>query len=117
MEWIARYQIVVVGFSNQLEHWKCFPKVARIRKPLRYHRVLDSIIKYPKPPPKENELKRKRSSSRILLAEDNEVNQRVITKMLKSFNVDDLQIVSNGERAIEAAKTGSFDLILMDIQV
>lgn len=117
VEWMVYSRVVVIGFSSQLEHWKSFPKVTTIRKPLRQYRVLKSITKCVSPLFKENKLKRKRNSSRILLAEDNKVNQHIITKMLKSLNFYDFQIVSNGNQAIEGAKTGSFDLILMDIQV
>jgi PAS domain S-box-containing protein len=49
----------------------------------------------------------------ILLAEDNLVNQKVTTQMLKKigFSVD---IASNGEEALEAWKSKHYDVILMD---
>ena len=54
-----------------------------------------------------------RGGGRILVAEDNAVNQRVIQRMLekKGYLVE---IAANGVRAVEKALQGGFDLILMD---
>jgi signal transduction histidine kinase/ActR/RegA family two-component response regulator len=61
------------------------------------------------PPPAELPL-------RILLAEDNAVNQKLAKKMLdKPGHI--LTVVGNGRSAWEAAVTGDFDLILMDLQM
>lgn len=53
---------------------------------------------------------------RILLAEDNPVNQEVAAAMLRrrGHHVD---IVGDGQTAVTAARTGAYDLILMDIQM
>lgn len=53
---------------------------------------------------------------RILLAEDNPTNQKVVDLILAPCGVD-LTIVENGALAIEAFKAGSFDLVLMDMQM
>ena len=52
--------------------------------------------------------------TKVLLAEDNEVNQMVVRHMLDNQDVD-LTIVGDGEEAVDAYKNGDFDLILMDV--
>jgi PAS domain S-box-containing protein len=52
----------------------------------------------------------------VLVAEDNEVNQRVIEGMLKNLG-HHITLVSDGRAAVEAATRHDFDVILMDIQM
>ena len=51
---------------------------------------------------------------KFLVAEDNEVNQRVVQAMLASTHCS-LTIVENGREAVEAVRAGNFDLVLMDV--
>ncbi|MGL6227068.1 MAG: ATP-binding protein [Thermoguttaceae bacterium] len=53
---------------------------------------------------------------KILLAEDNRINQIVAKDMLERFGIE-LTIVNNGREAVEAIQTGSYDLVLMDVQM
>ena len=57
------------------------------------------------------------SAARILLAEDNEVNQLVARRMLQSLGCDDVRVAGNGREAVEACRTSAFDLVLMDCQM
>ena len=53
---------------------------------------------------------------RVLLAEDNPVNQRVVSMMLQRRG-HDVIVVENGNKAVEACRQGTFDVVLMDIQM
>ena len=55
-------------------------------------------------------------SLHILIAEDNELNQKLITRLVKSRGHTCI-VTENGVEAIEALKNNSFDVILMDIQM
>ncbi len=52
----------------------------------------------------------------ILLAEDNRVNQRVATSVLKRLGYQ-AEIVDNGTKVLEELERRSYDLILMDIHM
>ncbi len=53
---------------------------------------------------------------RILIAEDNIVNQKVCMKMLTKLNYQ-ADLVANGLEVLEALERQSYDVILMDIQM
>ncbi len=54
--------------------------------------------------------------NRILVAEDNQVNQLLITAILNSIDVE-FTITNNGAEAFEEFKRNKFDLVLMDINM
>ena len=53
---------------------------------------------------------------KIMIVEDNPVNQKVMQKLVKIFGHDSL-VIDDGFKVIEAAKSYQPDLILMDIQL
>ncbi|PKN92386.1 MAG: hypothetical protein CVU44_14715 [Chloroflexi bacterium HGW-Chloroflexi-6] len=53
---------------------------------------------------------------RVLLVEDNEINQLVAREMLENLGLR-VALARSGEEAIQKVKTGLFELILMDIQM
>jgi CheY-like chemotaxis protein/HPt (histidine-containing phosphotransfer) domain-containing protein len=55
-------------------------------------------------------------SLRILLAEDNKINQKFATALL-SKGGHRVYIAENGHQAVDAVRRGDFDVILMDIQM
>lgn len=58
-------------------------------------------------------------TARILAAEDNIINQKVLVGMLHAFGFQHITVVSNGAEAVStlSAAPGAFDLILMDISM
>lgn len=58
----------------------------------------------------------KRKGFKILLAEDNLINQKVAMRTLNSAGYD-VDAVMNGEQAVRAHTQNHYDLILMDVQM
>lgn len=54
--------------------------------------------------------------ARILLAEDNTINQIVVVELLEDLEMI-VDIAANGKEAVELARTILYDLILMDLQM
>ncbi|MDE2503085.1 MAG: response regulator, partial [Burkholderiales bacterium] len=54
--------------------------------------------------------------ARILVAEDNPINQQVVCAMLERQGLK-VQLVDNGAAALAAMQEGEFDLVLMDCQM
>jgi signal transduction histidine kinase/CheY-like chemotaxis protein len=87
--------------------------------PIRIGQLLDLLRKAPRPlapraataapPPAE--------MPRILLAEDNPVNQRLALAVLKKQGYTQVDVANNGLEALNAAMAHSYGLILMDCQM
>ena len=63
----------------------------------------------------EEEL-RKIRGARLLLAEDNEINQQVAQEILEGAGLV-VSIANNGKEAVQKVKADSYDAVLMDIQM
>lgn len=57
------------------------------------------------------------SQIRLLLVEDNLINQKVADKLLEKLGVKNITFAINGEHAIEEVEKSNFDIILMDIMM
>jgi two-component system sensor histidine kinase/response regulator len=58
----------------------------------------------------------KLSGQHILLVEDNEINQLVAVEILQNMGLR-VSIAGDGEKAVQMARRGSYDAILMDINM
>ncbi|MDN3922274.1 response regulator [Roseateles violae] len=54
--------------------------------------------------------------ARVLLVEDNELNQDVALGLLGELGLQ-VDLVGNGERAVDRVQAGDYDLVLMDLQM
>ena len=71
----------------------------------------------PSPPPKSQEEKREPSdSAHVLLVEDHDINRAIATRILERSGYR-VTPAENGQIAVELFHTGTFDIILMDIQM
>jgi PAS domain S-box-containing protein len=98
---------------------------AYLVKPIRPSDLLDTIMaikgaaglaKKLSEPITEQTLPEFRARYKILLAEDNPINQKVALHLLQKRG-HTVTVAENGQEALEKFKTGDFDLILMDVQM
>nr|WP_300988633.1 PAS domain S-box protein [Thiocapsa sp.] len=59
---------------------------------------------------------RRRGHSRVLLVEDNQVNQDVAFELLESVGLE-VDLAEDGQGALDKARAGHDDIILMDVQM
>jgi PAS domain S-box-containing protein len=118
--------LAVVPLDDSLDpaRWKALGFAGTVTKPLLPSRLLDAITDAVAP---RSEIPRgvvtdgacrpfKVSGIRVLLAEDNEVNQLVAMEILAAagFCCD---VVATGKQALDAVFRKSYDLVLMDCQM
>jgi len=99
---------------------------ARVDKPVRHHELLDCLVRvYSGSPhastvdPTHGRLKLKAlagSGLRILLAEDNKINQKFAVALLQKAGYA-IDVVENGNQAVDAVRRSDYDVVLMDVQM
>ncbi|MGD9151494.1 MAG: response regulator, partial [Desulfobacterales bacterium] len=67
-------------------------------------------------PEQEAEALENLRGARVLLVEDNEINQQVAMEILQGAGLN-VTIANNGQEGVDAARTNPYDVILMDIQM
>ncbi len=53
---------------------------------------------------------------RVLLVEDNEINQEIALEVLRQAGLD-VMLADNGQQAVERVRENAFDIVLMDMQM
>lgn len=97
---------------------------AYLTKPIKQSELFDVIVSAVGQPVEEKaspSQRRKRSGPalrklRVLVAEDNQVNQLVSTRIFEKLG-HQVTVVNNGREALAAVQAGKFDLIAMDVQM
>jgi two-component system sensor histidine kinase/response regulator len=95
--------------------------VGHLRKPIRraqLNGILAAAVGRGSQVPRtgQSAAARPRWNGHVLLAEDSPVGQEVASKMLRRLGLT-VRVVENGRDAVEAAMTGAFHLVLMDVQM
>ena len=96
-----------------------------LTKPVNQSDLLDAILaalgtspaaSMPAPLVTRHSILEARQKLRVLLAEDNPVNQKLAMRVLEKWG-HSVTLAENGREALEALRTGQFDLVLMDVQM
>jgi len=117
-----------IGGKNEIEKAKEKGFVCYLTKPYKRNELIkcvakaikgeqsyeDSMIsKYKK---KSNDKNDYYNIAKVLLVEDNEINFKLFSKILKNLNID-YDIAINGVEAVTAFELNDYDLIFMDVQL
>jgi two-component system, sensor histidine kinase and response regulator len=97
---------------------------AYLVKPIRQAELLNAICqvldgtpqKQPAPLVTRHTLREEQQRVRILLAEDNAMNQTLAVRLLEKHGYS-VTVAPDGQAAVEAFQAGGFHLVLMDIQM
>jgi signal transduction histidine kinase/DNA-binding response OmpR family regulator/HPt (histidine-containing phosphotransfer) domain-containing protein len=93
-------------------------------KPVSSSKLVDLLVRLFAPqtgeasagPMKPQEMDQPLSGARILLAEDNDINQQIAVELLEGAGAS-VDVAANGLEAVEKAGKEKYDLILMDLQM
>jgi CheY-like chemotaxis protein len=130
---LAQTPIVILtsmGRTNEIESLRTHPGLRVVVKPIKQSMLLDTIMTVMAPSPRLAHLPlRAREPAkpggpqtppreiRILLAEDNRVNQQVALRQLDKLGYSRVDVVGNGREALEALTLQPYDLLLLDCQM
>ena len=120
---LDRESLLVIGSTRipqEIEKWN-IPKRNFIAKPLTYKKVVElfkSLTKFEAEEKKSKEVPKipTRFSGKILVVEDNIINQKLVENILTGLGLE-VDIAKNGLEAFEKRKREEYDLIFMDIQM
>ncbi|KCZ49523.1 MULTISPECIES: PAS domain-containing hybrid sensor histidine kinase/response regulator [unclassified Hyphomonas] len=126
-----RLKIVVVSSVDSQDAKDAFLEAgvnAFLVKPLRSGALGEAVsavigkaprpapVKTPKPKPVAAPIPARASAGRILIAEDNEVNQRVMAGLLNGSGYE-LHFAANGEIAVDLFRQNAYAIVLMDVSM
>ncbi len=121
----ASLPIIILSSMGQRSHSEALGLVAWLTKPIKSGRLLTTILSalVPGADPVhvlhtetfDHEMAA-RNPLRILIAEDNAVNQRVIRQFLKRMGYM-ADAVANGLEVLDALRKRHYDVVLMDVQM
>ena len=130
-KFLAETRLIIVSSVGRdfIREWDKLRLEAVLEKPVRHQELFDTlanIYDVSGAPPKAQLVdkaavtltnpEKVKARLRILLAEDNKINQQYATVVLNKAGYH-VTIAGNGHQAVEAVRNTDFDLVLMDIQM
>jgi len=121
-------KFVMVTASDRELSWSTMRAagfVGLLHKPITYSALVDKLMEVgdnatqrfgERCPDSEAQLRRQHADKRILLVEDNPVNQEVALDLLREAGLR-ADLAGNGEEALACARARRYDLVLMDMQM
>lgn len=122
--------LTAFGEEDEMTHSDASRPIGFLNKPITASRLFDALMVALKPelvaagePGKSTSSHRGKGAAapavkdaRLLLVEDNEINQQVATELLRSGGYS-CDVRGDGKQAVEAIQAGNYDLVLMDCQM
>jgi len=119
--------LLLTSFGTRGDAAKCVQAgiSAYLHKPVNEFELLDAVLHAIRQTGAENgqqplitqhSLRESKKSLKILLAEDNKINQVLAQRLMEKWG-HKVHVCNNGTEAVEAATSEDFDLILMDVQM
>ncbi len=109
-------QLLEIGFAaylikpvRQSQLFDCLAKVSNVQKKIDKKKPDEIITKHSLADDQRHKI-------RILLAEDNKINQKVALHILKKLGYS-ADIADNGKKAVKALEQTHYDIVLMDCQM
>jgi PAS domain S-box-containing protein len=115
------------GHQGDAERCRKLGVTAYLLKPIRQYELRESIVRVLQPPGQMGAVTlvtrfsvkgalKPHAVLRILVAEDNAVNQRLILRLLEQRG-HHVVVVGNGRETLDALERDTFDVVLMDVQM
>lgn len=113
--------LIPVSLRNQPHPSQKDSKSRLISKPVKQFQVYNSLktLLFPaaNTETKADNDSQGKPSMKILLVEDNPVNQKVTKLMLKKLGYTEVDVAGDGNEAVEMVQRNHYDILLMDVQM
>lgn len=90
---------------------------AVLQKPLKFHTLIsvcrDVLDNRQRVLPTTKQEDAQKIGIKVLVAEDNLINQKVVARFLNTLGVDDITMATDGQVAVEKWKNGNYDICLL----